>query len=87
MARAQFLAGARDFSLYHSVQTSSGVHRLPIQWVWGTLSLGLKRPGCEADYFSSSGAEVKNGEGKPLLSHMSSWCGLLLPYKNMIFLL
>jgi hypothetical protein len=26
MAGAQFLAGARDFSLFYSVETSSGVH-------------------------------------------------------------
>jgi hypothetical protein len=32
----------------------------PIQWVPGTLSLGLKRPGCEADHLSPSIAEVKN---------------------------
>jgi hypothetical protein len=32
----------------------------PIQWVRGTLSLGVKRPGCGADHSPPSSAEVKN---------------------------
>jgi hypothetical protein len=32
----------------------------PIQWIPGDLSLGVKRPGREADYSPPSGAEVKN---------------------------
>jgi hypothetical protein len=32
----------------------------PIQWVLGTLSLGAKRPGREADPSPPSSAEVKN---------------------------
>jgi len=32
----------------------------PIQWIPGALSLGIKRPGREADDLASSGAEVKN---------------------------
>jgi hypothetical protein len=32
----------------------------PIQWVPGTLSLGAKRPGREADHSPPSSAEVKN---------------------------
>jgi hypothetical protein len=32
----------------------------PIQWVPGTLSLGVKRPGLEADHSPPSSAEVKN---------------------------
>jgi hypothetical protein len=31
-----------------------------IQWVPGAFSLGVKRPGCEADHSLSSNAEVKN---------------------------
>jgi hypothetical protein len=33
---------------------------LPIQWVPGALSLGVKRPGREADQSPTSSAEVKN---------------------------
>jgi hypothetical protein len=32
----------------------------PIQWVHGVLSLGVKRPGREADHSPPSSAEVKN---------------------------
>jgi hypothetical protein len=32
----------------------------PIQWVSGTLSLGVKRPGREPDHSPPSSAEVKN---------------------------
>jgi hypothetical protein len=32
----------------------------PTQWVPGTLSLGVKRPGREAGHSSPSSAEVKN---------------------------
>jgi hypothetical protein len=32
----------------------------PIQWVPGAFSLGIKRPGCEADHSPPSSAEVKN---------------------------
>jgi hypothetical protein len=32
----------------------------PIQWVPGTLSLGVKRPGREADHSTPSSANVKN---------------------------
>jgi hypothetical protein len=31
----------------------------PIQWVSGALSLGVKRPGLEADHSSPSSAEIK----------------------------
>jgi hypothetical protein len=32
----------------------------PTQWVPGALSLGVKRPGSEADHSPPSSAEVKN---------------------------
>jgi hypothetical protein len=32
----------------------------PIQWLPGALSLGVKRPGCEADHSPPFSAEVKN---------------------------
>jgi hypothetical protein len=32
-----------------------------MQWVSGALSLGVKRPGREADFLHLSSAEVKNG--------------------------
>jgi len=41
----------------------------PIQWVLGALSLGLKRPGHEADNSPPSSAEVKNVLYLHLLIH------------------
>jgi hypothetical protein len=51
-SRARFPAEAGNFSLHYRVQP-------PIQWVPGTLSLGIKRPGREADHSPPSSAEVK----------------------------
>jgi hypothetical protein len=41
-------------------RTALGPTQPPIQWVPGALSLGVKRPGREADHSSPSSAEVKN---------------------------
>jgi hypothetical protein len=41
-------------------RTVLGPTRPPIQWVPGTLALGVKRPGREADDSPPSSAEVKN---------------------------
>jgi hypothetical protein len=35
-------AGAKDFSSSLCVQTGSGAHPAPVQWVPGVLSLGVK---------------------------------------------
>jgi hypothetical protein len=40
-------------------RTALGPTQPPIQWVTGALSLGLKRPGREADYSPPSSSEVK----------------------------
>jgi hypothetical protein len=53
-------AGAGNFSLHHRVQTGSGAHPPPIQWVSGALSLEVKRSGRKADHSLPSSAEVKN---------------------------
>jgi hypothetical protein len=37
-----------------------GPTQLLIQWVPGALSLGVRRPGSEADYSPPSSAKVKN---------------------------
>jgi hypothetical protein len=60
-------------------RTALGPTQPPIQWVPGALSLGVKRPGREADYSPPSSAEVK--ECLELYLHspnMSSWRGALL---------
>jgi hypothetical protein len=51
---------AWKFSLHHRVQNGSGPTQPPIQWVPGTLSLGVKRPRREADHSPPSSAKVKN---------------------------
>jgi hypothetical protein len=59
-SRALFRAGAGNFSLHHRVQNGSGAHpSLLSNWVPGVLSLGVKRPGREADHTSTSSTEVK----------------------------
>jgi hypothetical protein len=50
----------------------------PIQWVPGTISLGIKLPGREADYSPPASAEVKNGGAIPPLPYMPSWHNALL---------
>jgi hypothetical protein len=40
--------------------TAVGPTQPPIQWIPGTLSLCVKRPGHEADHLLPSSAEVKN---------------------------
>jgi hypothetical protein len=57
-SRVRFPAVA-GFSLHHRVQNGSEAHQHPIQWVPGALSLGVKRPGREADHSPPPSAEVK----------------------------
>jgi hypothetical protein len=59
----RFPAGARDFSLLHSVQTESVAHpaSYPVGTGGGGRFHGVKHPGREADHSSPSRAEVKNG--------------------------
>jgi hypothetical protein len=55
----------------------------PIQWVPGALSLGVKRPGREADHSPPSSAEVK--EWVELYLHfpnMPSWHGAQLKHRD-----
>jgi hypothetical protein len=72
-------AGAGNFSLHHRVQIGSDAHPLPIQWVLGVLSLGVKRPGREADHLSPPSAEVEECVEPYLHSpNTSSWRGAQL---------
>jgi hypothetical protein len=52
-------AEAGNFSLHHHFHNGSGAH--PASYPKGKrgLSLGIKRPGREADYSPSSSAEIK----------------------------
>jgi hypothetical protein len=57
-SRVRFPAGIFLFTTV--VRTALGLTQCPIQWVPGALSLGVKRPGHEADHSPPSSAEVKN---------------------------
>jgi hypothetical protein len=52
--------GLGIFLLTTVSRTALGPTQSPIQWVTGALSLGVKRPGREADHSPPSSAEVKN---------------------------
>jgi hypothetical protein len=74
MARVQFLVGASNFSMLHSVQTSYGGHTTSYSMgTRGYFSRGIPQIGCEADDSPPPSAEVKNGGVIPPLPHMSSW--------------
>jgi hypothetical protein len=66
-SRVRFPAGAGNFFLHHRVQP-------PIQGVPEALSLGVKRPGREADHSPPSSAEVKVSGDIPPLPTTPSWC-------------
>jgi hypothetical protein len=55
----RFPARAGNFSLHHRAKMALGPTQPPIHWVPGALSLGVKRPGREADHSPPSSAEVK----------------------------
>jgi hypothetical protein len=50
-----FLAMARDFSLFQSIQSG-----LPLKGDWVSFFLGVKEQGCECDHSHPPNAEVKN---------------------------
>jgi hypothetical protein len=54
-----FRRGLRIFLFTTASRTALGPTQPPIQWVLGALSLGVKRPGREADHSAPSSAEVK----------------------------
>jgi hypothetical protein len=57
--RVRFPAGAGDFSLHHRVQNGSGAHPASYPMCTRALSLGVKRPGREADHSPPQSAEAK----------------------------
>jgi hypothetical protein len=54
----QILAGTRDLFSKMSKPALGPTH-LPVELVLGAVSLGVKRPECEANYCPPSSAEVK----------------------------
>jgi hypothetical protein len=58
-SRVRFPARAGNFFLHHRVQNGSGAHPPPTQWIPGTVSLGVKRPGREDNHSPPCSAEVE----------------------------
>jgi hypothetical protein len=82
-SKVRFPAGAGNFSFHHHVQHGSGPTQTPIQWVPGTLSMGIKWPGREADHLPPSSAEVKECVELYLHSpNMPSWHGAQLKHRD-----
>jgi len=76
-SRVRFPVGAANFSLNHRVHNGAlGPNKSPIQWVPGSLSMGVKRPGREADRSLPSSVEVKlPGAILPLTQYtFMAWC-------------
>jgi hypothetical protein len=68
-------------------KTALGPTQPPIQWVGGALTLGVKRPGREADHPPPSSAEVK--EWVELYLHSlstPSWRGAQLKAQGQLYL-
>jgi hypothetical protein len=72
-AGVRFQAGARDFSLLHTVQNGSVAQPPPYSMKTAAVSTGIKRPGREVDHSYPSSAEVKTDGAIPQLSGTSSW--------------
>jgi hypothetical protein len=51
-SRVGFPAGTGNFFTTTASRTALGPTQPPIQWISGALSLGIKRPGHEADHTS-----------------------------------
>jgi hypothetical protein len=68
--RVGFQAGARDFSLLHSIKTGSGAH--PASYLMDNAG-SFPRP--EANHSPPSSAEIKNDGTIHPLPHTSSWRG------------
>jgi hypothetical protein len=78
-SRVRFSAGAGNFSLHHRVQNGSVAHPASYPRDKRVFSLGVKRPGREADHSPPSSAEVK--ECVELYNHSPnkpSWRGAQL---------
>jgi hypothetical protein len=54
-----WMIGVLGFDSWQGLGMALGPTQPPIQWVPGALSLGIKRPGREADHSPPSSAKVK----------------------------
>jgi hypothetical protein len=66
----------KNFLFSTSFWPALGSTQPPIQWVSRALSLGLKRPACEADHSPTASAEVKKmwvHKWTPPYAFMAKW--------------
>jgi hypothetical protein len=63
----RFQSGYENFMFPTASRPALGLTDLPIEWVTGAASPGVKRQGRDADHFHPSSAEFKNGGGIPPL--------------------
>jgi hypothetical protein len=78
--------GLGIFLFTTACRTALGPTKPPIQWLPGALSLGVERPGREADHSPLSSAEVK--ERMELYIHspnMPSWHGAQKNHRDFTF--
>jgi hypothetical protein len=69
----------KEISLFITVsRTALGPIQTPIQWVSGALSLGVKRPGREADHSRPPSAIVKNASSYTSTPQyaFTAWCSV-----------
>jgi hypothetical protein len=59
---SDFWRALRNFLITTASRLALGATQPHIQWITGDLSLGIKRPECEADHSPPSSVEVKNEE-------------------------
>jgi hypothetical protein len=82
-SRVRFPGGLGIFLFTSASRPDLGPTQPPIQWVPEALSLGVKRPGREADHSSPSSAEVKEWVELYLHSHHTPTCrGAQLKHKD-----
>jgi hypothetical protein len=80
--------GLEIFLLTTTYIPALGPTQPPIKWVPGALSLGVKRPGHEAEHSPPSSAEVKESVELYLHSHSTpSWRGAQLNTGNACYIL
>jgi hypothetical protein len=75
MAGVRFRTDATVFLYSTASRSALRPSQPPIQWVPGTLSLGIERLGREGDHSPSFSVEVNNGGAISSITHMSSRCG------------
>jgi hypothetical protein len=71
--RSLSLGRVKNISFFVSSIPALGSTQPPIQWVAGTFSPGVKRPGHETDHSLPASAEVKKSCVYTSTPHTSSW--------------